>query len=309
MWGRHCAVILTVMGRARSRTELFPADGGLVARMVLVSVLTPLCLVALVAVCVMILPTKVVVGLAIALPLGGFFVVRDARERTRRAPRPLREGEEPELQAIVDRLCVVADLARPEVVVHEDTEPNSWIVDPLGGRPRLHVTRGLLGLLEPVELEAVVAHELSHVVNRDATVMTIVAMPVEAFDRAVEKAPSWWWPLGIGCLIGGVIGWLAGFGSTALSRYRELTADAGAAALTGRPAALASALMKVSGALAVVPTEDLRAVSGCEALHLVATGERPGGPWWLHGPSHPSIEQRVAALERLEHRLAHSRRA
>jgi heat shock protein HtpX len=297
------------MARSSRCHELFPVDRGLAARMVAVTVLTPLSIVALVGGSVALLPTKIVFGLAFALLFGAFLAAREAHRRMRSMPPLLRVDEEPELQAIVGRLCVVADLARPEVVVHEDAEPNSWIVDPLGRPPRLHVTRGLLELLEPIELEAVVAHELAHVVHRDATVMTVVAMPVEALDRAADKAPSWYWPLGLGCLVGGVIGWMAGFGSTALSRYRELTADAGAAAMTGRPAALASALMKVSGALANVPTEDLRVVSGCEALHLVAAEEphRRTARW--HGPSHPSIEQRVAALERLEHRLAHGRRA
>jgi heat shock protein HtpX len=302
LWGRLYAVTLTGMGRARSRTELFPADRGLVVRMVLVSVLTPLTVVALLALCVLIFPLKLTLGLAAV----SFFAWRALRSDRRAAEHLLADGEEPELQAVVARLCVAADLPRPEIVVHDERQANSWIVDPLRRRPRLHVTRGLLDLLEPLELEAVVAHELCHVAHRDAAVMTVVGMPVAVLQRGAT-APGWWWPVGGAKIAGGVIGFVAGFGSTALSRYRELTADAGAAQLTGRPAALASALMKISGGLALVPDEDLRLVAGRDALHIVAVEDRSHWLWRLHGRSHPSVEQRVAALERLEHRLAHAR--
>ena len=286
----------------RTRPELFPTDRGLVARMVLVSVLTPLTVIALVVACALALPLKMVLGLA-GVSLFGWLAMGgdDAPEHV------LGEGEEPGLQAIVDRLCVAADLPRPEVVLHDEAQANSWIVDPLGRGPRLHVTRGLLELLTPAELEAVVAHELCHVAHRDATVMTVVGMPVAVLQHGATDGPGWWWaPIVAGRLLGGAVGFVAGFGSAALARYRELTADAGAAALTGRPAALASALMKISGELALVPTADLRAVARRDALHLVAVDERHR-LWRWHGPSHPSIAKRVAALERLEHRLTHAR--
>src|SRR5205085_1594356 len=147
------------------RRELFPADRGLQARMVLTAVLTPLSVLALVALCVLLLPLKFVLALA---GLTVFGLVRAVREQRRDSDaRLLGPGEEPALQGIVDRLCVLADLARPEIAVDEERQPNSWIVDPPGRPPRLHVTRGLLELLEPAELEAVVAHELSHVAHHD----------------------------------------------------------------------------------------------------------------------------------------------
>jgi heat shock protein HtpX len=293
------------MARRPRRPELFPADRGLMARMVLVSVLTPLVVLAALVACVLVLPTKLLIGLGIVALIGLAQAWPDGD-----APvRVLGDGEEPELQAVVDRLCVVADLERPEIAVHEERQPNSWIVDAPGRRPRLHVTRGLLELLEPIELEAVVAHELAHVAHRDATVMTVVGLPASALLHGSEHGNWGWWPIGAGALVCRAIAFVAGFGSTALSRYRELTADAGAAQLTGRPAALASALMKISGGLALVPDEDLRAVAGRDALHVVAVGDESHWLWRLHGRSHPSVEKRVAALERLEHRLAHGRRA
>lgn len=288
----------------RKRDELFPADRGLMARMVAAAILTPLTIVALLL--VLFVPLhRHPLALAAVAALGTFKVVGDLRRRP--VDRVLADGEEPELAAIVDRLCVVGDLPRPEVVVHEDVEPNSWIVDPPRRRPRLHVTRGLMDLLEPAELEAVVAHELAHVANRDATVMTVVALPVEALRRGGDSGSGWGWPLLLAGLAAEGIAFVAGFGSTALSRYRELTADAGAAAMTGRPMALASALMKVDGALAAVPLEDLRLAAGCDTLRLIAVDE-PEGIWRHQGPTHPSVEQRVVALERMEHALAHRRR-
>jgi heat shock protein HtpX len=293
------------MARGSRRPELFPADRGLVARMVVVSVLTPLIVVAALAACVMVLPLKVLIPLGVFALLG----LAGAWPREDDAVALLGDGDEPELQGIVDRLCVVADLERPEMAVHEERQANSWIVDAPGRRPRLHVTRGLLDLLEPEELEAVVAHELAHVAHRDATVMTVVGLPVAALRHGAGKANWGWWPMTAGALLSQAIAFAAGFGSTALSRYRELTADAGAAQLTGRPAALASALRKISGELALVPDEDLRLVAARDALHVVAVGDESHRLWRLHGRSHPSVEKRVVALERLEHRLAHGRRA
>jgi hypothetical protein len=163
-------------------------------------------------------------------------------------------------------------------------------------------------LLEPGELEAVVAHELSHVAHRDATVMTVVGGPGAVLLEGGRTNLGWWGPLVAARLFSFAIGLLASIGSHTLSRYRELTADAGAAALTGRPSALASALLKVSGALELVPRTDLRAVAARDGLHLLAVDDANG---WrrLLGRTHPSVERRIAALERLEHRAAHARHA
>jgi heat shock protein HtpX len=288
------------------RRELFPPDRGLQARMVLTAVLTPLAVLGLVAACAVLLPLRAVLGLAVVSAVGVVVALRDQRRIA--DARVLAGDEEPELQGIVDRLCVAADLARPEIAVDDERQPNSWIVDAPGRVPRLHVTRGLLDLLEPAELEAVVAHELSHVAHRDTTVMTVVGLPGVAMLEGAQRAGWAVGPLIFGRLLGAVIGTVARVGSSTLSRHRELTADAGAAALTGRPSALASALLKVSGTLARLPAADLRAAAPRDALHLVAVDDDPGGALarrlWA---THPSIERRVAALERLERHAAHAR--
>ncbi|WCB94620.1 Protease HtpX [Baekduia alba] len=271
--------------------------------MLVAIVLTPLSVVALVAVCVAVLPLKGVLALGATALIGLVMAVRDQRRGS--DAQLLAEGEELELQGIVDRLCVAADLPRPEIALDEERQPNSWIVDPPGRRPRLHVTRGLLDLLEPAELEAVVAHELSHVAHHDATVMTVVGLPGIAMLEGAHRGSWAFGPLVAGRVLGFAIGTISEVGNSALSRHRELTADAGAAALTGRPSALASALMKVSGAIGALPTEDLRLVAARDALHLVAVEDSR----WRVLTTHPSIAKRVAALERLERRMVTTRAA
>ena len=180
--------------------------------------------------------------------------------------------------------------------------PNSWIEGTTRGGFRLHLTQGLLDLLEPRELEAVIAHELAHVVNRDAAVMTSSAAPGEALlAGGVRVAGQGWWPLVIGGAVAALIGWVGTLGTRALSRYREFAADAGAVALTGNPAALASALMKVSDGLVAIPKRDLRAASVRDAFHLLPARTRRR----VHAAADaPAAASRIERLERLEARVA-----
>ncbi len=163
-----------MVGRRRRR-DPFPPDRGLQLRMVLTAVGTPLLVLACLAALVAVAPGKILVGVGIAAVVGA---VASFHERAERPPARIAGPEtEPRLHGIVDRLCVLADLPRPEIVVEEEREPNSWLVGLRRGRSRLYVTRGLLDLIEPAELEAVVAHELAHLAHRDAAVMTAVGGP------------------------------------------------------------------------------------------------------------------------------------
>jgi heat shock protein HtpX len=297
----------STLGGVRRR-ELFPADRGLQARMVLAAVLTPTVVVAALVACALVLPAPICGGIAIAAVLGIGSTVRERRRG--QVTRVLAPGEEPELQAAVQRLCLMADLPRPDVAVNEESQPNSWVVDAPGRPPRLHVTRGLLDMLDAHELEAVLAHELSHIAHRDATVMTVVGLPGAVLQEGGATGGWWgWWPMQLGRLVALVIGRIASVGTKALSRHRELVADAGAASLTGRPSALASALLKVSGELARIPAADLRGVAGRDAFHLLPTRSEGGGLLWRLEATHPTLDQRLAALERLEARLQRARRA
>ena len=195
---------------------------------------------------VALLPWKVVGIVFVAFAVGACVGMHERVAISSRGSR-LSPADAPELHAIVERLCIVADLAKPAIVLDRSAIPNSWIEGTTRGGFRLHLTQGLLDLLEPSELEAVVAHELAHVANRDAAVMTLVGGPGEALlAGGVRVAGQGWYPLVIGGAVAALIGWVGTLGTRALSRYREFAADAGAVALTGNPAALATALMKVS---------------------------------------------------------------
>jgi heat shock protein HtpX len=278
--------------------ELFPVDGVLVARMIAAAVVTPLLVAAVLVLLVATAPWKIVAGVGIASVVGVCGAVRERRERA--APVELTVERAPEVHAIVERLCVVADLPKPRLVLAPERQPNSWVVSLGRGRTQLHLTEGLLERLEPAELEGVIAHELAHVAQRDAAVMTVVGGPgsvLLAGAARVARHGGAVWFLQLGVLAAGAIGWLGSLGTRILSRYRELSADAGAVALTGNPAALASALMKVSDGLVALPQEDLRAAAARDAFHLLPTGSRGG--LWLPA-THPPLKVRIERLQRLE---------
>lgn len=288
------------------RPDLFAPDRGLQARMVLAAVSTPLIVAACVAAVVVLAPFKIAmgIGLAAAIGIGG-----SVRERRRRPPaQPVTPAEAPELHAIVDRLCVVADLPKPEIVVEPEQQPNSWLVGLSRGRARLHVTRGLVELVTPAELEAVIGHELAHLMHRDAAVMTAVGGPgavLLAGGARLTRGGMWF--LMIGGFVAAAIGRVSQLGTQALSRHRELAADAGSAALTGHPAALASALRRISGELRRVPSEDLRVAACRDVFHLVPADEDGEGRGL--SATHPPLAQRIERLERLERALQAARLA
>ncbi|MEV8632561.1 M48 family metalloprotease [Streptosporangium sp. NPDC051023] len=214
---------------------------------------------------------------------------------------------EPELHAVLDRLCALNDLPKPRVAVSLDAVPNAFTV----GRSRRHttvvVTSGLLRTLEPDELTAVLAHEVAHIRHRDVAVMTLassfaiaLAWVGRSTGRAFVYAPGELFEagvLGVAIVLVGacaaLLGALAQLPLRALSRYRELAADHGAAVQLGQPALLASALLKVHNRDAI-PRADLRA-SRIPALGLVAC--RPARFSWLS--THPSVSTRVNRLESL----------
>ena len=283
------------------KAQLFPRDPGLTARMVAATVATPLAVLACLAAVVALAPLRVVLFVALAGVVG---VVATIKERERAAGFGVREAP-PEVHATVERLCLAADLAKPEIVVHAERQPNSWIVWTGRRRFRLHLTEGLLEILEPRELEAVIAHELAHVAHRDATVMTVVGGPGAVLLGGGQRIMRGWWPMMIGGIVAMAVGWVGSLGGRILSRYREFAADAGAVALTGSPAALASALTKVSEGLVAIPSRDLRAVAARDAFHLLPVAESEH----RLPATHPPLKARIERLERMEARLQAARPA
>jgi heat shock protein HtpX len=277
---------------------LVPADRGLFARMAIAAVLTPLIVFAGLALLVLEAPLKLIGFVALAGVLGCVGVVRE--RRAAHGGKELTETDAPGLHAIAERLCLLADLPKPTLILENERQPNSWVVGTPGRGYRLHLTQGLLDRLEPREVEAVIGHELAHVANRDAAVMTVIGGPgAVLLGGGRRMLHGGWWPQMAGGAIAFAIGWMASIGTRALSRYREFAADAGSVALTGSAAALASALMKVSEGIGAIPQSDLRSAATRDAFHLLPVGEDK-----LHLPAtHPALQARIARLEKLERAL------
>jgi heat shock protein HtpX len=272
--------------------------------MIATAIVTPLVVAAVLVLVALMAPWKIIAGVAGAAVVGIVVAVRERRNRP--APAELTAAEAAELHAIVERLCVVADLPKPRLVLERERQPNSWIVSLGRGRSQLHLTQGLLECLEPAELEAVIAHELAHVAHRDATVMTVVGGPgaVLLGGGGALARRGGFWLVQLGGITAMAIGWLGSIGTRVLSRYREFAADAGAVALTGNPAALATALMKVSDGLVAIPERDLREAAARDAFHLLPTGTGEGIPL---PATHPPLKARIERLQRLEAALQSGR--
>jgi heat shock protein HtpX len=274
--------------------------------MVLVTILTPLVALGLLAVVIAFTPSRWLFGLVVGLMIGVFARAIKHVKTANESVWPLSDRADPELFGILDRLCALADMPRPSVILSDQAQPNTWVVDFPGRPPRLYITRGLRNMLTLEELQAVLAHELAHVANRDARVMSIVEWPSAVMLRVNAGA-------GIDAIFVSAIGLLSHVGVTILSRYRELAADAGSAAITGRPSALASALLKVSDSLGQIPAKDLRAAAALNAFNLVATPPRSRlvrrVPLLARiTATHPPLQARLDALYELE-RCQQARRA
>jgi heat shock protein HtpX len=219
-------------------------------------------------------------------------------------------GEEPELHGIIERLCVQADLPKPRVCVMETSMPNAFAMGRSRKTTTVCATRGILEMLNPAELEGVMAHELTHVINRDVMVMTLAGFFASlaslilqfAFffgggGRDEEEEQSIFLVIAASALVYAISFFLL----RALSRYREFAADRGSAVLTGRPSALASALIKISGTIEREPTEDLRKAEGMSAFFIIPPKAKSSLLSLF--ADHPPLEQRLAALQRLETQL------
>jgi heat shock protein HtpX len=220
--------------------------------------------------------------------------------------------EAPALHAIVERLCIQADLPMPKLGVVETPMANAFAVGRTPSTATVCVTTGLMGLLTESELEAVLAHELTHVINRDVMLMTFAGFfaSIAAFIAQLglflgpgirdddDDAPSFF----VVIIISGLVYLVSFVLIQALSRNRELAADRGSALITGRPSALSSALRKISGQLDQIPQTHLRAASGeMAAFYIVSPNIRASVATLFS--THPSLQERLEHLAHLEARL------
>jgi heat shock protein HtpX len=223
--------------------------------------------------------------------------------------------EAPDLHAMVERLCAMADLPKPRVAVVDSDVPNAFATGRNPKHAAIAVTRGLWQRLEPQEVESVLAHELSHVANRDVLIMTVASF----FAMLAAMLTRWglffgMWGGGFGGGYGGnrnnnnnqVPIWLIVFLVSVvvyaisfilirtISRYREYAADRGSAIITGTPENLMSALQKISSGITQIPQRDLREVAGMNAFFIVPTNWKTQMSEWMM--DHPPMEKRLAAL-------------
>jgi heat shock protein HtpX len=227
--------------------------------------------------------------------------------------REVDPAQEPALHAIVERLCIQANLPKPHVAIAQTPMPNAFAVGRSPKTATVCVTTGLLDLLSPAELEGVLGHELTHIQNRDVMVMTLASFfaSIASFitqmgfwfggafdDRDNDSGPAFI----VVILVSAVVYMISFLLLQALSRYREFAADRGSAIITGRPSALITALMKISGTMGQIPQRDLRAASGELAAFYIFPPKAKQSVANLFS-THPPLEARIARLQRLEAQL------
>jgi len=294
-----------------ARSTSFGRDTGLQLRMTL----TMFLLGALYVAFVVVLLSTGTAAIVIAVIAGGMlllqFFASDKLALHAMGAREVSPQEAPELHAMVERLCVQADLPKPRVAIADTDMPNAFAIGRSPRKATVCATTGIMQLLNPAELEGVMAHELTHVQNRDVLVMTIASFFATIAAYIVQFGFFFGGGDGDGDEEGGgfivlLLSSLAVYAISfvlmqALSRYREFSADRGSALITGRPSALASALLKIGGTMDRIPQRDLRASSELAAFYIFPPKAKAAVTNIFS--THPPMEKRIAALERLEAQL------
>jgi heat shock protein HtpX len=302
---------------ARTR---YPADAGLSSRMLLTMFLLGLLYVAFVAALIALR----VPWILVLLIAGGFlffqYFFSDRIALFSMRAREVSPQEAPELHQIVDRLCALADMPKPRVAIADSDIPNAFATGRNQKAAVVCATTGIMRRLDRQELEAVLSHELSHVAHRDVAVMTLAsflgilagfvvrsslyagAFGGGGWGRSNDNRDNSGAVILLVILASAVVYALSFLLTRALSRYRELSADRSGAILIGRPSLLASALVKVSGEMARIPTRDLRAAEPLNAFFF-APALAPGFSFSSLFATHPSLDRRLDQLARLEAEL------
>jgi heat shock protein HtpX len=294
---------------ATRTTSPLKADGGLQARMVLTIFLLGAVYVVLVAA----LFGAGASGVTIAVVAGGLFLFQlfaaDKIGLRAMGAQEVSPAEAPELHAMIERLCVQADMPKPRVAIARTSMPNAFAMGRSKKSATVCCTTGIMEILSPAELEGVLAHELAHIRHRDVVIMTIVSF----FASIASMILQFGFFFGGGdddenpgflalVLVALAVYVVSFFLMQALSRYREFAADRGAAEITRRPSALASALMKINGSMQRIPERDLRAHSHSELAAFYISPPSKQSVFALFS-THPPMEKRIAALAKLEQQL------
>jgi heat shock protein HtpX len=283
-------------------------DSGLTLRILLTGSLLGLLYVVFAVVLFQVLSVGLVPMILIVVGIAFFQYFTSDKLALRAAGAKIVERDEaPELHDMIERLCALADLPKPRVAIIDTDVPNAFATGRSPKHAAVAVTRGLWQRLEPREVEGVLAHELSHVANRDVLIMTLAsffAMLAGVLTRVGlyggmfgggrgrdnNQVPVWL----IVLVVSVVTYFLSQILILAISRYREFAADRGSALITGAPEHLMSALQKISSEIFRIPQRDLREVESMNALFIIPASVK--GSFKGLFLTHPPLEKRLAAL-------------
>jgi heat shock protein HtpX len=286
-------------------------DSGLTLRILLTSGMLGLLYVIFAVVLFNVLNVGLIPMLLIVIGLAFFqYYTSDKLALAAAGAKVVTREEAPALHDMVERLCAMADLPKPKVAIMDTPVPNAFATGRSPKHAAVCVTTGLWDRLEPREVEAVLAHELSHVANRDVLIMTVasffamLAALLTRFglygglfsggDRNRDNGPPIWLIILVVSVVTYVLSYIL---IRTISRYREYAADRGAAVLTGAPEYLMSALQKIASQMTMIPNQDLRQVEGMNAFFIIPAKAR-GAAAELFA-SHPPLEKRLAALAQI----------
>jgi heat shock protein HtpX len=286
------------------KRKAYGRDAGLSARMLLTTVLLGALYVVFFIVLLQLFDLSIGAVIVIMGALAFFqYFTSDKIALKASGAKVVSRDEAPELHDMVERLCALADLPKPRVAVIPTDVPNAFAT---GRNPKnavVAVTEGLWRRLEPREVEGVIAHELSHIANRDVLVMTVasffsmIAAMLIRFGVLFgggnnrEGGAPVWLIMFVVSIVTYVISYIL---ILTISRYREFAADRGAALITGAPEYLMSALQKIASQMTRIPQRDLREVEGMNAFFIVPTNwKRSFGELFM---THPPLEKRLARL-------------
>ncbi len=293
-----------------AQKAVFPRDTGLQFRMLLTLFLLGLLYVAFVG-ALFAAGASAVMILVIAggLSLAQLFL-SDKLGLAAMGAKEVSPEEAPGLHAMIERLCIQADLPKPKIAVADMDVPNAFAMGRSPKSATVCATTGIMKSLSPAELEGVMAHELAHVKNRDVMIMTIASFFASVASMIMQFAfffggggddEEGALPFFVVLIASFLVYIISFFLMLALSRYREFAADRGAALVTGRPSALSSALMRISQTMQSVPTQDLREAERMNAFFIVPTSVKSTVRNLFS--THPPMEQRIERLQRLESQL------
>jgi heat shock protein HtpX len=286
-------------------------DAGLSFRILLTSSLLGLLYVIFAVVLFQVLSVGLVPMLVIVVGIAFFqYFTSDKLALKASGAKVVERDEAPELHDMVERLCAMADLPKPRVAIIDTDVPNAFATGRSPKHAAVAVTRGLWQRLEPREIEGVLAHELSHIANRDVLIMTVASffamlaglltrfglysgMFGGGRGRDNNQVPVWL----IVLLVSVVTYFLSQILILAISRYREFAADRGSALITGAPEHLMSALQKIASDMFRIPERDLRQVETMNAFFIIPTSVKKGAASLF--TTHPPLEKRLAALSEI----------